>query len=529
MRLSWQDLQNETSYTLYRNTTGMTSSGDAIGGVGVNITMYTDAAFVPNQTNYYWVRAFNATDTSEFSEQIFIVMMTPIQPAGVTATWLATNVFIRWQDLVNETSYTLFRSTSSSTGTAAVIGGTGMNETNFTDTGFAINSTNYYWVKAYNEFGKSGFSAVAPVFVPWYRVFNRTQGLTYWAITNALKGAVAHDLIEATNYIYNEYVNMANLSSVTLRAIAWRESQDKTSTIIDGTGHVNCLRLERVTNSRIEGFFMKNANVHGVYLAANAINNIIINCIVCSNGNNDDGININSGSADYNSIISNDIFANDRYGVRVKNGDYNKVVNNVLVNNNRGVELDDGANFNYIANNYIAHNSSHGIRFDSDTDNNTVTNNIICSNASHGINVNLDSSDGQTIVRNTIFSNQGSGVRVSQSDNNIISFSNIIYKNLNAGILIQNNADNNEVSGNIIYSNQGAGIRLLDPGAGGLMNNIRLRGNLITGNSAGIDLTGLKLSTYISNNILENNSTGISFTNSAEQSVRREIRIPCDA
>ena len=95
-----------------------------------------------------------------------IITLTPLNPpstpTGLTAIAVSYDqIELVWNDVDNETSYTLFKNTVNDTNTAISIAGLSANQTNYIDTGLTPDTTYYYWVKAYNTAGSSNFSAVA--------------------------------------------------------------------------------------------------------------------------------------------------------------------------------------------------------------------------------------------------------------------------------------------------------------------------------------------------------------------------------
>jgi len=85
----------------------------------------------------------------------------PSTPVWISSTAVATNrIDLKWHDLSNETSYTLYRNTINDIGTAIKIAGKAENVTNHSDIGLAPKTKYYYWLKAFNSFGASGYSTV---------------------------------------------------------------------------------------------------------------------------------------------------------------------------------------------------------------------------------------------------------------------------------------------------------------------------------------------------------------------------------
>ena len=86
----------------------------------------------------------------------------PNAPQWISTISISTEqINLIWNDLINETSYTLFRNTVNNTNNATNIVGFPVNVTNYNNTGLSPNTTYYYWLKAYNDIGSSEYSTVA--------------------------------------------------------------------------------------------------------------------------------------------------------------------------------------------------------------------------------------------------------------------------------------------------------------------------------------------------------------------------------
>ena len=164
IELTWNDVSNETSYTLFRNLINDPVTATNVVGLLMNENIYTNSGLLPNTKYYYWVKAYNAGGSSGFSAVVSnsTLFPPPSVPTGLAAVALATNtIALVWNDIPNETSYTLFRNLINDPGSATNIAGFSMNESIYTNVGLSTNTKYYYWVKAYNAGGSSGFSAVA--------------------------------------------------------------------------------------------------------------------------------------------------------------------------------------------------------------------------------------------------------------------------------------------------------------------------------------------------------------------------------
>lgn len=83
----------------------------------------------------------------------------PTSPLGLTATGLGTSIVLSWSASALATSYKIYRNTTNDSSTASQIGTSASPVYN--DSTVSGTTTYYYWVKATNSYGDSGFSAVA--------------------------------------------------------------------------------------------------------------------------------------------------------------------------------------------------------------------------------------------------------------------------------------------------------------------------------------------------------------------------------
>lgn len=102
-----------------------------------------------------WLGASGASDTST---PITPVLMIPAAPTGISASdgTKADRVQITWNVSTNAASYEIWRNTVSSNTSALKIGTS--TTTTYDDTSAIAGKTYYYWVKAVNSAGTSGFS-----------------------------------------------------------------------------------------------------------------------------------------------------------------------------------------------------------------------------------------------------------------------------------------------------------------------------------------------------------------------------------
>ena len=171
VRITWNAASGATSYDVWRDTNSTTSGATRIAS-SVTSLSYNDTSAVPETTYYYWVKAGNSGGTSGFSayDTGYRARPVPATPTGVTASdGTAVHVAISWNASTYADSYAIYRHTSNSTAGASKIGdsnpghplsiGNFTSPTSFNDYTASSGVTYYYWVKAENSAGVSGYSA----------------------------------------------------------------------------------------------------------------------------------------------------------------------------------------------------------------------------------------------------------------------------------------------------------------------------------------------------------------------------------
>lgn len=160
--LTW-DVANYdvTAYIIYRHTESNLQDAVPIATNGA-VTTYNDHGSVPFRPYYYWVRATNQYGFSGYSpmDDGYTMLLPPL---SVTATVTLTNrIYITWEiESTNATSYKIYRSDTPDTNQAVRVGEApynGPGDTNFTDFNVILGNEYYYFVRACNTYGESGFS-----------------------------------------------------------------------------------------------------------------------------------------------------------------------------------------------------------------------------------------------------------------------------------------------------------------------------------------------------------------------------------
>jgi hypothetical protein len=160
--LSWTDNSgDEDGFKIERSPNG-TSGWAQIGTVGADVTAYNDTGLTCGTTYYYRVRAYRATDDSDYSNMANTPTNTcapPNVPSGLIASAVSqTQINLSWTD--NDTVEDGFKIERSHNGTDwTQIATVGTNITTYSDSdGLGCEGTYHYRVRAYNSYGDSGYS-----------------------------------------------------------------------------------------------------------------------------------------------------------------------------------------------------------------------------------------------------------------------------------------------------------------------------------------------------------------------------------
>jgi uncharacterized protein (DUF362 family) len=161
VQVTWTASSGATSYTVYRATSTLRRA-TKVAIVTTSNTTYDDTTASVGRSYYYWVKASNSYGTSGFSayNKGYRSDGRPPAPTNVQASDGAypDKVQVTWTASSWATSYTVYRATSTSRWAKKVaIGKTP--STTYDDTTVSIGRSYYYWVKASNSYGTSGFSA----------------------------------------------------------------------------------------------------------------------------------------------------------------------------------------------------------------------------------------------------------------------------------------------------------------------------------------------------------------------------------
>ncbi|MBI3986357.1 MAG: PQQ-binding-like beta-propeller repeat protein, partial [Lentisphaerae bacterium] len=156
--VSWGAVTGAAGYVVFRGS--LDATGTAVELAATTALAVDDTSAAAGATNFYWVKATNALGISGFSASDSGYRLAPPgAPTGVSASdgLYAGRVMVSWTALSGATGYEIWRSTSNDSGSASRIGTTA--GTSYEDTTASAGVPYFYWVKATNAAGASGFSA----------------------------------------------------------------------------------------------------------------------------------------------------------------------------------------------------------------------------------------------------------------------------------------------------------------------------------------------------------------------------------
>jgi fibronectin type 3 domain-containing protein len=160
VEVTWTASPGATSYIVYRAASLAALAKKTVLGTIPGI-LFNDTTAIAGRTYYYWVRASNAYGTSGFSAYNAGKRSNgiPSPPSNVSATdgTYLDRVEVTWAASPDATLYTVYRAASLGALAKKVVLGT-TSGTSLNDTTAIPGRTYYYWVRASNAYGTSGFS-----------------------------------------------------------------------------------------------------------------------------------------------------------------------------------------------------------------------------------------------------------------------------------------------------------------------------------------------------------------------------------
>jgi hypothetical protein len=144
---------------------GSAGTWTQIVAVAANITSYTDTGLTTNTTYWYRMRSYNACTNSPYTVAVSITTAPPPAPLNLTAFVADTNqVSLSWNNNYRDVAgFKVDRALDNggSPGTWAQVATVGGNNSTYTDTGLAPNTTYWYRIRTYNALGDSPYSNLA--------------------------------------------------------------------------------------------------------------------------------------------------------------------------------------------------------------------------------------------------------------------------------------------------------------------------------------------------------------------------------
>jgi fibronectin type 3 domain-containing protein len=159
VRVTWTAVSGAASYEVWRGTSSSSSSASKIGTA--TPSTYDDTNATAGTTYEYWVKAKSSAGISSFSAGANPGrrLGPAAPPTNVQASddAYADKVRVTWTASAGATSYEVWRSTSNNSSSASKIGTP--TSTSYDDTSATAGKTYYYWVRASNAAGTSGFGS----------------------------------------------------------------------------------------------------------------------------------------------------------------------------------------------------------------------------------------------------------------------------------------------------------------------------------------------------------------------------------
>lgn len=177
--------------------------------------------------------------------------------------------------------------------------------------------------------------------------------------------------------------------------------EDKYITILDGSGYENVVNIT-AENVTISGFTIQNSSKELFYAGIEIRSKYLMN--------------------DANALITDNIIQNNMIGIFVFSGCLNLIKENVLRDNYQGIYIFASIN-NTIKGNHILNNEDNGI--ESEWGKNIFVGNIVDQNK--GIGLYLRGASNENIIKeNNTFQENKIGIKLDNSNNNVITGNNFI-------------------------------------------------------------------------------------------------------
>ncbi len=551
INLSWNDLSNETSYTLFRNTVQDSNFGVTKIGVVANQVSYNNTGLASSQKYFYWIQAYNTAGASGYSASVTNSTLAPPPPpntpTGVSASVLgSTSISVLWNDLSNETSYTLYRSTSTDSNVATKIGCT-LNQTNSVNTGLTPSTLYYFWVRAFNSAGSSGYSARISSTTSNVVSPSTPTGLTATAISSTQIDLAWTDLPNETSYtLFRNTSNSTELIPVKVGFSANQNTYSDTGLPAStqyyywvkayNTGGSSAFSSGANATTTAGGttelgkviYVSKTGGSHTAPYdtAGKASTNIAAALLEATSGTNTILIVDNYQSYDSFSFINsvNQIMvkAGDGYTPRVSGQ------TRITIENSRNITIQGLTRMNrnvadfgfFVINSYdiilkknlVYSNALPGLILDTGAHRVSIISNIFINNDQPAIQVGGVSAYSNLIEGNLISKNAQIGVQFVNSSKYNLMKRNRIQSNIQMGVQFTGTSFSNTVCSNDIVGNM-MGVQFTD----GAINNLLLGNSVKLSPVNGVQIAGVAamFNMVKANNIIRNVNHGVVIENGA--------------
>lgn len=193
----------------------------------------------------------------------------------------------------------------------------------------------------------------------------------YSTIQAAINAAAPGDVIQVSAQTY--YENLVVNKNVQLIG------DSPQTTIIDGSGTGTVVDVY-ADNVYISGFTIRNSGV-GIYDFESGVHaHSSTSIVIFGNKIADNEFGVWLDSARNSFLRGNEVTHNMRNAIYLRNATGNTISENIIANNTYGLRLENGSSYNFIHRNTIANSSFLGIRLDGKSNNNVVHENTLGEN-----------------------------------------------------------------------------------------------------------------------------------------------------
>lgn len=151
--LTWDDLADETAYTVYRSTDNTNFS--SIASLAADVVSYSENSVALETTYYYYLEASNAGGSSPASATVSgaTLPQAPASPTNLSLLATTIDLNLSWDDVANEDGYLVFRSEDNVN--FSQIASLAADDISYTDNSVQLLTTYYYYLVAFNAGGNS--------------------------------------------------------------------------------------------------------------------------------------------------------------------------------------------------------------------------------------------------------------------------------------------------------------------------------------------------------------------------------------